>query len=144
MKSCVVYYSKTGNTASVAEKFKDFDLLPVQAETDDPNNLNPVLTVKPDLSNYDHIVIATPVHGFQISQVMKAYLTQIPSLAGKTIDLFVTHFFPFAWMGGNVSLKQMRRLVEQKSGSVRYVTSINWKNKRRESDIEKMVTNYHA
>lgn len=40
MKRCVVYYSKTGNTASVAEKFKDFDLLRVQAETDDPNNVN--------------------------------------------------------------------------------------------------------
>ena len=43
-----------------------------------------------------------------------------------------------------VLLKQMRRLIEQKSGSVRYMTSINWKNKHRESDIEKMVTTYHA
>jgi NAD(P)H dehydrogenase (quinone) len=144
MKRCVVFYSKTGNTATVAEKFKDFDLLRVQAETDDPNNLNPVLTVKPDLSTYDYVVIATPVHGFQISQVMKTYLTEVSSLEGKVIDLFVTHFFPFAWMGGNVSLKQMRRLIEQKSGSVRYMTSINWKNKHRESDIEKMVTTYHA
>jgi len=144
MKKCVVYYSKTGNTASVAQRLNGFDLLRIEAESDDPNNLNPTLTIIPNIKDYDHVVIATPVHGFQISQVMKAYLSQLSDLEGKTIDLFVTHFFPFAWMGGNGSLKQMKRLIVQKSGSVRYATSINWKNKHREADIEKMVASYHA
>lgn len=144
MKKCVVFYSKTGNTLSVAEKFKDFDLLEIKAELDDPNIEHPNLTQIPDFSDYDHVVFATPVHGFQISKVMRTYLTQVLDYHDKVVDLFITHFFPFAWMGGNGSLRQMKKLIESKGGSVRYRTSINWKSKKRESVIEKMVVDYSA
>lgn len=144
MKQCIVYYSKTGNTKSVAERFNGFDLLTIKAESDDPNNLKPVLKDIPKISDYDYIVLATPVHGFQMSQIMKAYLTQVDSFKDKTIDLFITHFFPFAWMGGNITLKQMKKIIEQKGGVIRQMTSINWKNKKRESSIVKMIHEYHA
>lgn len=143
MKKCVVYYSKTGNTKEVAQKLKDFDLLEIKAESDDPNVMNPVLIEKPDINGYDYVVFASPVHGFQISKVMKAYLEQVSDFSGKTIDLFITHFFPFAWMGGNGSLKQMKKIIESKGGVVRHMTSVNWKSKKREHIISKMVDAYH-
>lgn len=133
MKQCIVYYSKTGNTKSVASRLHDFDLLEIKAMSDDPNNLSPVLTQIPDISSYDYVVFGTPVHGFQMAQIMKAYLNQLPTLLGKTIDLYVTHFFPFAWMGGTITLKQMKKIIEQKGGKVRHMSSINWKSKKREA-----------
>lgn len=143
MEKCVVYYSKTGNTREVAKKLKDFDLLEIKAESDDPNIMHPVLTVMPDFSKYDYVVFATPVHGFQMSKIMKTYLEEVPDFSGKIIDLFITHFFPFAWMGGNGSLRQMKKIIESKNGVVRQMTSVNWKSKKREQIINKMVDNYH-
>jgi len=144
MKQCIVYYSKTGNTKSVAEKFKDFDLLEVKASSDDPNIQIPSLTVIPDISHYDYVIFATPVHGFQISKIMKTYLETINSYKDKTIDLYITHFFPFAWMGGNSSLNQMKKIIVYKDGSIRYMTSINWKNRNKDQVIQKMIELYHA
>ncbi|MBN2268480.1 MAG: flavodoxin domain-containing protein [Acholeplasmataceae bacterium] len=144
MKKCIIYYSKTGNTLSVAQKFKDFDLLEIKASSDDPNIQNPILTKIPDITSYDYIIFATPVHGFQISKIMKTYLESISSYKGKTIDLFITHFFPFAWMGGNSSLNQMKKIIESKDGNIRYMTSINWKNRKRNQVIGKMIESYHA
>ncbi|NCD07795.1 MAG: flavodoxin family protein, partial [Spirochaetia bacterium] len=112
MKQCIVYYSKTGNTESVAKKFKDFDLLQVKANSDDLNIQNPTLTVIPEIKGYEYVVFATPVHGFQISKVMKTYLETITDYKDAIIDLYITHFFPFAWMGGNSSLNQMKKIIE--------------------------------
>ena len=144
MKQCIVYYSKTGNTKSVAEKFKGFDLLEIKASSDDPNIEHPALTQIPDIKDYDYVVIATPVHGFQISKIMKTYLETVDAYQQKTIDLFITHFFPFAWMGGNSSLSQMKKIIESKGGVIRHMTSINWKNRKKNQVIEKMIELYHA
>ena len=141
----VVIYSKTGNTRSVAERLvgPSCPLLEVKPRVDDPNIQNPELKEIPDLSTYDHVVLGSPVHGFMLSKVMNAYILKT-DFTGKTVDLFVTHFFPFAWMGGNQTLKQMKKLVEKKGGTVNLLTSINWKNKKRTTDIDSLVERYTA
>ena len=142
MKKAIVYYSKTGNTASVAKRLTGFDLLEIKAKSDDPNEKDPVLTTIPSLNGYDYIVFASPVHGFQLCRIMKAYISQLGTLSGKTIDLFVTHLFRFAFLGGNQALKQLENLVEDKEGSVRYKTSVNWKSKKKEEVIRNMTREY--
>jgi len=145
MKSLIVLYSKTGNTLGVAEKIKDVlkcDLEQVKAKSDEPNEMKPELVVIPDITKHDHLIFATPVHGFSISRIMRAYLEQLPDLSGKTIDLFVTHLFPFAWMGGNSTLKQMRKIILSKNGSVRHMTSVNWKSKKKQQVIEDLINSY--
>ena len=143
MKRAVIYYSKTGNTKGVVEKLSDFEFLGVIPENDNPNLPNPVLKVSPNVKDYERIIFASPVHGFQLSKVMQAYLAQCDDLENKTIDLFVTHHFPFAWLGGNQTLKQMKKLVEKKNGKIRYMTSINWTSKNRVAVIEEMVKLYN-
>ncbi len=142
MKKAIVYYSKTGNTESVAKRFHGFDLLEIKAKSDDPNEKYPVLTSIPNLNGYDYVVFASPVHGFQLCKIMKAYINQLGTLKGKTIDLFVTHLFRFAFLGGNQALKQMEKYVEDKEGTVRYKTSINWKSKKKEEVIREMIREY--
>jgi hypothetical protein len=73
---------------------------------------------------------------------MKAYLKQLPDLSGKTIDLFITHQFPFAFLGGKQSLWNMRKLIRTKNGEVRKMTSINWSSGKREADIVNMINQY--
>jgi flavodoxin len=144
MKQCLVYYSKTGNTRNVAEKFNNFDLFEVKASSDNPNIQYPTLTFIPDITGYEYVIFATPVHGFQISKIMKIYLETIDSYKNKTIDLYITHFFPFSWMGGNSSLNQMKKIIESKGGVVRNMTSINWKNRKKNQIIQKMIDTYYA
>lgn len=141
MKKAIVYYSKTGNTKFVVDRFQGFDVLEVKAESDDPNH-DPVLTSSPSISDYEYVVFASPVHGFQLCKIMKAYLKQLGSLKGKKINLFITHHFRFAFLGGNQALKQMRKLVEEKEGQVDQMISVNWKAKDREEVIKKVISEY--
>ena len=143
MKKAVVYYSKTGNTETIAKKFSGFDLLKVSAVSDDPNIVHPTLVSVPDIDAYDYIVFASPVHGFQLSKIMNVYLNQLQNIDGKLIDLYITHFFPFAWMGGNQTLNQMKKIIKSRGGEVRYKTSINWKSRKKEHTINEMIKLYH-
>ena len=140
----IVIYSKTGNTRSVAKRLleiKQVPLLEVKVENDNPQITNPKLIEIPDISTYSHIIIGSPVHGFSLSKAMKTYLDNT-DFSLKHVDLYITQYFPFAWMGGNQTLKQMKNIILSKGGTVGLMTSVNWKNKNREKDIQKMIENY--
>jgi flavodoxin len=145
MKELIVIYSKTGNTRSVGMRLKDVlkcDLDEIKAVSDNPDQTYVELTHAPDVEVYPHVIFGSPVHGFTIPKVTKAYLEGLPDLDGKDVDLFVTHFFPFAWMGGNQVLKQMKKIIIRKNGVVNKMTSVNWKSKKREQVIESMIKSY--
>ena len=137
----IVIYSKTGNTRMIAQRIieqKKMPILEIVPENDDPNIQNPILKENPKIKAFDHLIIGSPVHGFSMPKVTKTYLEQT-DFTGKTVDLYITHFFPFAWMGGKQTLNQMRYVIEMKGGVVNSMTSINWKNKKRERDIDALV-----
>ncbi len=141
-KTALVIYSKTGHTLEVAKRIqlkKEFDLLMIEATSDDPNQPFVELIEIPDIIDYDHVILGSPVHGFRISKIMNAYLTQLPDLKGKTFDLFVTQFFPFAWMGANQSIKQMQKIIKQKNGTVRQVGRVSWRSRKKEIQILNIV-----
>lgn len=145
MKRLIVLYSKTGNTLGVAKRLEasgEFDLKEVKAQSDDPNNPKPELIVIPDVSLHNHLIFASPVHAFRLCRIMQAYMNQLPDLSGKTIDLFITHSFPYAWMGGKGTLKQMKKIIEAKNGKVIKMTSVNWSSKKREEVIVEMIKAY--
>lgn len=142
MKKCIVYYSKTGHTKHIVNKFNDFDVFVVSAESDDPNNEHPILTNIPDIQSYDHIIFACPVHGFQMSKIMRAYMIGLKDLNHKVIDIFVTHLFRFACFGGNQTLKQMTKIIKARGGYVRYQTSINRKSRKSNDAMVQLVRKY--
>lgn len=144
MKVGIVVHSHTGNTLSTAERIRDgliksghtVNLEQVKAVNGDPNSQGPVeLAVIPDTASYDVLVFGAPVWGFTLSRVMSKYLKQLSSLKGKQICCYVTHHFPFAWMGGNRSVKQMTGLCTEKEGKVVKQGVINWSGKKRENEI---------
>lgn len=148
MKIGIIIHSHTGNTLSVAEKLRTaivakghiVQLEKVTAINEDPKVKEKVrLQSIPDLTPYDVIIMGAPVNGFSLSSVMKAYLAQIPLIQGKKVACFVTEYFPKPWMGGNHSIHQMIRSVEDKGGEVIDKGIINWSNKAREEQIKEMV-----
>ena len=145
MKHLIVLYSKTGNTLGIGKRLQESlkcDLEEVKAKSDNASNAKPELLRIPDIKDYKHLIFASPVHAFSLSRIMNAYLNQLPDLSGKTVDLFITHQFPFAWLGGNRTLKQMKKIIEYKNGVVRNLTSVNWGSKKREFVIEGLIKGY--
>jgi flavodoxin len=140
----VVVYSLTGNTFSVAEAVKStlmkaghtvrFET--IKAKNEDPNANGPVeLTQNPRVSEHHVLILGGPVRGFSTAPIVKAYLEQLPDLQGKPVFLFVTHHFPFAFLGGNSALGMTRKLVEAKNGRVIGTGVVNWSSKHRSDNI---------
>jgi flavodoxin len=148
MKVGIIIHSHTGNTLSVAEKLKDtiaakghaVNLERVFAVNEDPSAQGPVeLKDIPDVSSYDVLIFGAPVRGFSLTPAMKAYLAQLQALKGKKAGCFVTQQFPFAWMGGNRTIGQMKKACEAK-GAVPFSTGIvNWGSKKREEKIANVL-----
>lgn len=140
----IVLYSKTGETRKIANRLQETLNCPLHEiipESYDPKILKPILIEAPEIGAFETVILASPVHAFQVATVMRQYLLQT-DFAGKTVDLFVTHYFPYSWLGGRQALREMKRLVEQKGGTVRHQTSINWSSKKREASILAMLELY--
>ena len=149
----IIVHSHTGNTLSVAEKLKEnllskghlVTLEQVTAVNEDPAAATNVeLKTIPDITGYDMLVFGAPVRAFSLSPVMLLYLNQLPSLQGKKVSCFVTQQLQFAWMGGNRSIKQMKKSVIAKNGTVHETGVVNWSSKKREelvTDLVNRITN---
>jgi menaquinone-dependent protoporphyrinogen IX oxidase len=152
MKIGLFIHSHTGNTLFVAEKLRDKLLMsghtvelkklePVGGENTNEIDIHKIsFQPDPDMSGYDYVIIGAPVRGFSISPVLAAYINKVFSLKGQKVDLFVTQAFPFAWMGGNNAVKQMRNAVVQKGAVVGNTAIVNWRSKKKDSMIQELLS----
>lgn len=150
MKTAIIVHSLTGNTLSVANRLKDslekrgIDVYLEKVEPSGGENKNEMdlkkitFPSRLNLEEFDNIVMAGPVRGFSMSPVLKAYFEE-SSLKNRKVYMFVTHFFPFAFMGGNSAISQMKNFVEQRGGIVLDSSIIDWKNPSRERKIQTLV-----
>lgn len=144
----IIVHSHTGNTLSVAEKLKEkflseghlVNLEQVTAVNEDPAAAaNVDLKTIPDTVGYDMLIFGAPVRAFSLSPVMLLYLNQLPSLQDIKISCFVTQQLPFAWLGGNRSIKQMKKAVIAKNGTVQKSGVVNWSSKKRDDLITDLI-----
>ena len=137
----IVVYSWSGHTLSVAEKLKEklaadghsvtLEQVAVVGERKQGARDFQLETL-PDVTPYDAVVFGSAVEAFSLSPVLTAYLRQIGSLEGKRVACLVTQQFPYAWMGGNRAIGQMRRLCQTKGGTIVGSAVVNWAKSRRE------------
>ena len=151
MKIGMFIHSNTGNTYSVAEKLQNKliagghtvvmkKLEPVGGENTNENNINNIkFEPLPDVSGYDALIFGAPVRGMSISPVLAAYLSKIATLKNQKVDLYVTQYFPYPWMGGKHAISQMKKICEDKGATVTKTGIVNWKNKKREQLITEVV-----
>ena len=148
MKIGIIVHSQTGHTYSVAQKLQD-KLLKV-GQTADIERLIPEdekqidaskvrLKTIPDISKYDALVFAGPVHGFSISPVLSAFLSNITALQSKKVAIMVTHFFPFPKMGGNQTIAKIKNICESKGAIVCGTGIVDWSSLRRDKMITEIV-----
>lgn len=140
----IIVHSSTGNTLSVAEKIRDSlisaghtaTLERVTAMNEDPRaEGGSRLKDAPGTDSYDALIFGAPVWAFSLSSVMRAYLSQLPSLHGKKAGCFVTQHFPHAWMGGNHAVRQMETACEAKGAVIFETGVVNWSSQQREKQI---------
>ncbi|MDD4531787.1 MAG: flavodoxin domain-containing protein [Candidatus Pacebacteria bacterium] len=143
----IIYYSNTGNTLSVSETLKkaletsgnQVSLERIEVTPDNPQAESVQLVKAPAITGYDLLIFASPVHGFQPSKAMSAFLNQLEDLSDRKVVCFVTHLFPFAWMGGKPSIAKMKSLCEYKGAQVLLTGIIDWKNRKREQEIQEFT-----
>jgi flavodoxin len=150
MKIGIIVHSQSGHTYSVAEKLKENlaaaghsvnieRISPVDSKQTDPKKVQ--IEKLPELSAYEALIFGAPIHAFNVSPVMKAYLGMLPSLSGKKIACFVTKGLPLDATGGNQGISLMKSTFESKGGSVVGTGIVHWPgpgvNKRVAALVEK-------
>lgn len=151
MKIGIVLHSYTGNTYSVAQKLgeklasdgHDVEMHRLKLpEGWKPNSKEISFEYLPDLSEYDGLIFGSPVAGFSLSPVMKTYFSKLGLLKGKKTGLIVTHHFPFPWMGGKGSLKEMEKTCGEKGADIVGSCIIDWSSRKREQQIRECVIKF--
>jgi flavodoxin len=144
MRIGIIFHSVDGNTCQVAQALRDAflkhqhdtELVRIEAVGDDPDETTVTISEHPDLSAYDRLVFAAPVHLFNVSRVMRAYLDEIAPVDGKPTAILVTHHFPFSWMGGTRALRSMRRKLIRKKANLTDSLYVNRNSTRRNLTID--------
>ena len=102
MKACVLYYSQTGNTKKFAEAISE--ALNISAVFD-------ITNTEPSVANdFDVLIIGTPVHAFNPSLEMLAFVERLPDGDGKRTALFCTHRL---WKGN--TFKKLKKALKKKN-----------------------------
>lgn len=144
----IILFSRTGNTLSVAEKIKEACeaqghtavIDEIKIENADTHSKSPLkFTRLPDPVPYDALIFASAVEAFSLSSVMKAYLSQMPSVSGKKTYAFVTQQLKHKWMGGNNAIKQMCGLCGAKGLQTAETGIVNWSSPKKEEQIKEIA-----
>lgn len=110
----IVYFSYTGNTKTIAQYLQKqlncdiLELKPVNPYSDDyqtvvdeeqrkegSNHLPEIQNINVNLNDYDKIIIGTPVWWYNVSPVVRTFLTQ-NDLSQKTVIPYATNA---GWLG---------------------------------------------
>ena len=147
MQIGVVYYSRTGHTAFLAEeiirelKVAGHLVDDIRLETQEPLDFQArqaALKQMPAIEAYDVLIVGTPVHGGRISAPVQTFLEDLPSLSGKKVSFFLTHFFPRQW-GAIQTIGMLEELSAVKEGETAGSVDVTWISLRRKKQIKAAV-----
>lgn len=113
-RKIIIYFTYTGNTKKIAEKIKEklnCDILEIKTvipyskdydtvvndeqNSESSNHLPEIQNLNIDLSNYDEIILGTPVWWYRPVSAIRTFLTQ-NDLSGKIIKPYATNA---GWLG---------------------------------------------
>lgn len=82
MKTCVVYFSRTGNTKRLAQAIAES----TNASIFDISSSEPSVA-----KDFDLLILGTPVEGFRPAKETVAFVQSMPKVEDKKVILFCTH-----------------------------------------------------
>ena len=149
MKIGIIVFTKTGNTLSVVEKIKEklaaagneavIEKIELTSGDNDMDAKSISFGPLPDLGTYDSLIFASPVRAFNLAPAMKAYFAKVNEIKSAKTACFVTHHFPYNWMGASGAIAQMKALINARGGDVAATGIVDWSNKKREQQIDGLV-----
>jgi flavodoxin len=92
MKTCVLYFSRTGNTKRMAEAIAES----TKAVAFDMTSSDPSVA-----EGFDLLIVGTPVEGFRPAKETVDFVERLPKTEGKRAILFCTHAF---WKGSTFKI----------------------------------------
>jgi flavodoxin len=101
MKTCVVYFSRTGNTKRLAQAIADMAKVPLY----DLSSTDPAAT-----GNFDLLILGTPVEGASPTKEAMAYISNMPTVQGKKVIIFCT----YRLFGNERAMKAMEKELAAK------------------------------
>jgi flavodoxin len=114
MKSCVLYFSQTGNTKKFAELIAASLKIPAVYD---------ITTTEPTVvDGFDVIFLGTPVHGFNPAVETLAFVERLPDGDGKRAILFCTHRL---WTGRTFS--KLKKELKKKGYTTLLCVSVKGK-----------------
>lgn len=147
MKIGFIIHSQSGNTLSVAHKLMDqlkiqgHDVVLTHIKDEDVNNSmqhpERLVTVVDEItSNVDVLFIGGWVQAFSLCRGLNHYINHQLSIQAKETHLFLTHHFPFEWMGGTNAMKQLVKPLMSKGLDIKTSKIFNWSRKNNQHQIE--------
>jgi hypothetical protein len=147
MNIAIIIHSQTGNTLSVAQKLKtrleemnhQISLIHIKnSDQQSSYNQKPSLIVSGDNLNqvYDVVIFGGWVQAFSLCLGFSHYLKEMPTFKSNQTHIFVTHHFPFAWLGGNNAISQMKSILSKHNITVNSSKVFNWSRKNNTKEIE--------
>jgi flavodoxin len=147
MKIGIILFSETGNTYSVAKKLKenlkkhDVTIEKIEINRTSKDRSEFEITYNPIVENYDILIFGSFTEGFKLNPVMRKYLED-KQLKGKKVLLFVTHFFPYKWLGGTSAMKELKDIMKFKQAKVLTTSVINWSSKKRTLETLDLINEF--
>ncbi len=144
MKVTIIVYSETKNTFSVAEKLKlkmkeKGDIIEfIELKVHDFKRNKKLISV-PEISECDLLIFASPVQAFSLSLPMAEFMKEMTISQEQKVYLLITQYFKRRWLGGNHTLKQMKKLLLKFNVKVEKEYDVHWSSKNREFQIENAV-----
>lgn len=144
MKVIIIVYSETKNTLSVVEKLKltleekGHITELIELKVHDLKRNKKLISV-PEISECDLLIFASPVQAFSLSLPMAEFMKKMQIAQQQKVHLLITQYFKRRWLGGNHTLKQMKKLLIQFDAKVEKEFDIHWSSKNRESQIEEAI-----
>lgn len=150
MKIGFIVHSQSGNTLSVAQKVIDqlkaqgHDVMLTHIKDEDVNvsmqHPERFITVVDEVtSNVDVLFIGGWVQAFSLCRGLNFAIQHHFNIQSKETHLFLTHHFPFEWMGGTNAMKQLTKHVIAKEHQVKTTKIFNWSRKNNQQLIEQWV-----
>lgn len=144
----IIVHSHTGNTLFVAQKLQEklneeghkavIEKIVVVDENPSINEVN--LSYIPKVDSYDMVILAYPVRGFMVSPAMKAYLKNTSNFPKNKVGVLCTHHFPFAFLGGNQTINEMKRILS--NNEVVCSGVVNWSSRKRQNNIDSLIKDF--
>ncbi len=101
MNSCIIYFSRTGNTKRLAQAIADATKTPIY---------DLASTQPPTIENCDLLILGTPVEGASPAKETIAFIENMPQTQGKKVILFCT----YRAFGNERTMKNMEKRLSGK------------------------------